>query len=218
MEPAGKDPAGGKRRALPFLKSRLYMLERRKTDTIVESPAPADQGSLGTLRRSQSDRTEYSHKLKEKMAPHMGLSAPTTPTHEPEETQKRKMVKRLKIIGELVQTEKDYLTDLDYCIKEVVNPLRSKQAEGLDIDALFSNIESVQQISAKLLSLLEEATVDIEPDMQIIGELFLRIKGPLEDVYKVYCYNHDDAHSVLEAYEKDEELKQHLRNCVLSLK
>lgn len=34
---------------------------------------------------------------------------------------------------------------------------------------LFSNIETVHQISAKLLSLLEEATADVEPPMQVIG-------------------------------------------------
>ena len=37
------------------------------------------------------------------------------------------------------------------------------------MDGLFSNIELVRQVSAKLLSLLEEATTDVEPPMQIIG-------------------------------------------------
>lgn len=37
------------------------------------------------------------------------------------------------------------------------------------MDGLFSNIELVHQVSAKLLSLLEEATTDVEPPMQIIG-------------------------------------------------
>lgn len=43
------------------------------------------------------------------------------------------------------------------------------QIGGLDVDSLFSNIESVHQLSAKLLSLLEEATTDVEPAMQVIG-------------------------------------------------
>lgn len=43
------------------------------------------------------------------------------------------------------------------------------QIDRLDVDSLFSNIESVHQISAKLLSLLEEATTDVEPAMQVIG-------------------------------------------------
>uniref|UniRef100_H0WS69 Rho guanine nucleotide exchange factor 38 n=1 Tax=Otolemur garnettii TaxID=30611 RepID=H0WS69_OTOGA len=128
------------------------------------------------------------------------------------------MAKRAKIIRELVQTEKDYLTDLELCIREVVQPLRNKQIDRLDVDSLFSNIESVHQISAKLLLLLEEATTDVEPAMQVIGEVFLQIKGPLEDIYKIYCYHHDEAHGVLESYEKEEELKQHLNNCIQSLK
>lgn len=192
------------------------MLERRKTDTVVDSSVSGDHS--GTLRRSQSDRTEYNQKLQEKMTPQAGCSASETLTQEEEHQMGRMMAKRSKIIKELIQTEKDYLNDLELCIKEVVQPLRSKQIDRLDVDSLFSNIESVHQISAKLLSLLEEATTDVEPAMQVIGEVFLQIKGPLEDIYKIYCYHHDEAHSVLESYEKEEELKQHLSLCIQSLK
>ncbi|XP_007946486.1 rho guanine nucleotide exchange factor 38 [Orycteropus afer afer] len=219
MEPkeaTGKENMGSKRKNLTFLRPRLYMLERRKTDTVVENNVSGDQS--GTLRRSQSDRTEYNQKLQEKMTPQAGCSAAEALTQEEERQMKRMMAKRSKIIKELIQTEKDYLNDLQLCLKEVVQPLRNKQIDRLDVDGLFSNIESVHQISAKLLSLLEEATTDVEPTMQVIGEVFLQIKGPLEDIYKIYCYHHDEAHSVLESYEKEEELKQHLSHCIQSLK
>uniref|UniRef100_A0A8I3PZG6 Rho guanine nucleotide exchange factor 38 n=1 Tax=Canis lupus familiaris TaxID=9615 RepID=A0A8I3PZG6_CANLF len=218
MEPreaGGKESMGTKRKNLTFLRPRLYMLERRKTDTVVDGGAPGEHS--GALRRSQSDRTEYSQKLQEKMTPQAGASATETLTQE-EHRMQRMMAKRSKIIKELIQTEKDYLNDLELCIREVVQPLRNKQIDRLDVDSLFSNIESVHQISAKLLSLLEEATTDVEPAMQVIGEVFLQIKGPLEDTYKIYCYHHDEAHSVLESYEKEEELKQHLSHCIQSLK
>ncbi|XP_032650142.1 rho guanine nucleotide exchange factor 38 [Chelonoidis abingdonii] len=218
-EAPGKEGMGAKRKNLTFLKHRLYMLERRKTDTVVENSVSVDQGNSGTLRRSQSDRTEYSQKLQEKMAPQAGSLSPVTSLQENEEQLTRRMMaKRVKIIAELVQTEKDYLNDLELCIREVVQPLRNKQIVRFDVDGLFSNIESVHQISAKLLSLLEEATADVDPPMQVIGEVFLEIKGPLENTYKIYCYHHDDAHSMLESYEKDEQLKQHLKHCVQSLK
>nr|XP_013807192.1 PREDICTED: rho guanine nucleotide exchange factor 38 isoform X1 [Apteryx mantelli mantelli] len=153
------------------------------------------------------------------MAPQAGSSSSATSSQENKEQITRQMMaKRVKIIAELMQTEKDYINDLDLCIREVIQPLRNKQIVRFDVDGLFSNIESVHQISAKLLSLLEEATADVEPPMQVIGEVFLQIKGPLEDTYKIYCYRHDDAHTMLESYEKDEELKQHLRHCVQSLK
>ncbi|XP_076998756.1 rho guanine nucleotide exchange factor 38 [Tamandua tetradactyla] len=219
MEPKevpGKENMGPKKKNLTFLRPRLYMLERRKTDTVVESNVSGDHS--GTLRRSQSDRTEYNQKLQEKMTPQTGSSAAETSAQGEEHQMRRMMAKRSKIIKELIQTEKDYLNDLQLCVSEVVQPLRNKQIHRLDVDSLFSNIESVHQISAKLLSLLEEATTDVEPAMQVIGEVFLQIKGPLEEHYKTYCYHHDEAHSVLESYEKEEELKQHLSGCIQSLK
>ncbi|NWV67229.1 ARH38 factor, partial [Malurus elegans] len=216
----GKESIGGKKINLTLLRNKLYMGERRRTEPVVESATAA--GDHGSLRRSQSDRTEYSQKLQEKMAPQAVSSAPAISPQrdeeEEEEASRRLMARRVKIIAELMQTEKDYISDLDLCIKEVVQPLRDKQIARFDVDGLFSNIELVHQLSAKLLSLLEEATTDVEPPMQVIGEVFLQIKGPLEDTYKIYCYHHDDAHTMLEFYEKDEELKQHLRDCVQSLK
>ncbi|MEE6460527.1 hypothetical protein FKM82_000996 [Ascaphus truei] len=209
---------GPKKKNVTFLRSRLYMLERRKTDTVVERSPGEEHGSLGTLRRSQSDRTEYNQKLQEKMAPNIASSAPSSPTQDTEEMQRRKMARRSKIISELIQTERDYLNDMELCIREVVQPLRNHHSERFDVDVLFSNIESVCQISAKLVSLLEDATTDVDPDLQVIGELFLEMKGPLEDVYKIYCYHHDDAHTVLESYEKDGELKLYLRHCTQALK
>nr|DBA28857.1 TPA: hypothetical protein GDO54_009148 [Pyxicephalus adspersus] len=152
------------------------------------------------------------------MAPNVASSAPTSPIQDTEELRRRKMEKRAKIISELIQTEKDYLNDLELCIKEVVLPLREHHSDRFDVDALFSNIESVCQISAKLVSLLEEATTDVDQELQAIGELFLEIKCPLEDVYKIYCYHHDDAHTLLESYEKDQELKEYMRQCTQSLK
>lgn len=60
------------------------------------------------------------------MTPH-DLSTPPSPALEPEEVRLRKMNRRAKVIQELVQTEKDYLTDLELCIREVVQPLRNVQ-------------------------------------------------------------------------------------------
>ncbi|XP_058522962.1 rho guanine nucleotide exchange factor 38 [Ochotona princeps] len=219
MEPketTGKESMGTKRKNLTFPRPRLYMLERRKTDTVVENSASGDHS--GALRRSQSDRTEYNQKLQERMTPQAECSTAESSSPEDEHQMRRMMAKRAKIIKELVQTEKDYLTDLELCLREVVQPLKNKQIDRLDVDSLFSNIESVHQVSATLLSLLEEATTDVEPAMQVIGEVFLQMKGPLEDIYKIYCYHHDEAHSVLESYEKEEELKQHLSECIQSLK
>jgi hypothetical protein len=54
------------------------------------------------------------------------------------------------------------------------------QIDRLDVEGLFSNIESVHQISAKLLSLLEEATTDVEPAMQVIGMFILFLSSIMQ--------------------------------------
>lgn len=62
------------------------------------------------------------------MAPQAGSATPAASLQEDEEqVSKRMMAKRVKIITELMQTEKDYISDLDLCIKEVIQPLRNKQ-------------------------------------------------------------------------------------------
>ncbi|XP_068607287.1 rho guanine nucleotide exchange factor 38 [Brachionichthys hirsutus] len=202
-----------KRRNRPVF---LRYLERRRTDTIVADAMAKSDINLGTLvRRSQSDKTEYSEKLKGKMTPH-DLSAPPSPALDPEEVRLRKMKRRAKVIQELVQTEKDYLTDLELFIREVVQPLRNLQV--VDVDRLFTNMETVCEVSATLLHRLHEAIADPDPEAVVIGEVFIQAKAALEDVYKVYCYHHDDANISLKSYEKEEEIKQHFTTCVLALK
>ncbi len=63
------------------------------------------------------------------MTPH-DLPTILSPALDPEEVRLRKMSRRAKVIQELVQTEKDYLTDLELCIREVVQPLRNLQVDA----------------------------------------------------------------------------------------
>ncbi|XP_072533274.1 rho guanine nucleotide exchange factor 38 isoform X3 [Salminus brasiliensis] len=198
-------------------RNRLFLryLERRRTDTIVDEDSGKGDVSINTLvRRSQSDKTEYSAKLKEKMAPH-DLLSPTSPSLDPEEIRQRKMVKRSKVIEELVRTEGDYLTDLELCIREVLQPLRNTQ---VDVERLFTNMECVCAVSGELLHRLQEATAEPDPETQLIGEVFIQTKATIEEVYKIYCYHHDEASALLKSYDKQEEVQQHFRTCISALK
>lgn len=71
----------------------------------------------------------FKHLFSEKMTPH-DLSTPPSPALDPEEVRSRKMNRRAKVIQELVQTEGDYLKDLELCIQEVVQPLRNLQVHA----------------------------------------------------------------------------------------
>ncbi|XP_066535781.1 rho guanine nucleotide exchange factor 38 [Hoplias malabaricus] len=193
-------------------RNRLFRryLERRRTDTIVDEDSGRGDVSINTLvRRSQSDKTEYSTKLKEKMSPHDPLAL------DPEDIRRRKMAKRQKVMEELVKTEGDYFMDLQLCIREVLQPLRNTQ---VDVERLFTNMECVCAVSGELLHRLQEATSEPDPESQLIGEVFIQAQSTLEDVYKIYCYHHDEASAVLKGYEKQDEVQQLFRTHVSALK
>lgn len=51
-----------------------------------------------------------------------------------------------------------------------------------------------------------------------VGEVFIQAKGVLEDVYKIYCYHHDEASALLKSYDTQEDAQQHFRMCISALK
>ena len=58
--------------------------------------------------------------------------APGGPAPSPgaEDPELRMMEKREKVVEELLQTEKDYIKDLQMCVSEIVEPLQRKQVGG----------------------------------------------------------------------------------------
>lgn len=127
-----------------------------------------------------------------------------------EDPEQRMLEKRLKVIEELLQTEHDYIKDLQMCVKEIIQPLQKKQVQNIDFDGLFGNISSVIDLSRRLYKTLQ--------DTDSTGQVFLDYKGELEEVYKIYCQNHDDAISLLETYEKDENIQKHVLECLEKLR
>ncbi|KAL6094986.1 dnmbp [Pungitius sinensis] len=127
-----------------------------------------------------------------------------------EDPELRMLEKRSKVIEELLQTEKDYIKDLQMCVEEIVEPLQKKQVKNVDFDGLFGNLSSVIDLSQRLLETLQ--------DTDSIGSIFLDFKSELEEVYKTYCQNHDDAISLLESYEKDKNIQCHVLECLERLR
>ncbi|NXE58675.1 DNMBP protein, partial [Calcarius ornatus] len=101
---------------------------------------------------------------------------------------------------ELLQTERDYIRDLEMCVERIMVPLQQAQMQNIDFESLFGNIHMVINFSKQLLSTLEASDA--------IGPVFLTHRAELESVYRVYCQNHDEAIALLETYEKDEKLQK----------
>uniref|UniRef100_A0A8C9F7E8 Dynamin-binding protein n=1 Tax=Pavo cristatus TaxID=9049 RepID=A0A8C9F7E8_PAVCR len=127
-----------------------------------------------------------------------------------ESPEHRMLEKRSKVIEELLQTERDYIRDLEMCVERIMVPLQQAQVLNVDFEGLFGNIQVVISFSKQLLSTLEAS--------DSIGPVFLAQRAELENVYRVYCQNHDEAIALLETYEKDEKIQKLLVDLLDSLR
>ncbi|KAM5141011.1 dynamin-binding protein isoform 2-T3 [Mantella aurantiaca] len=127
-----------------------------------------------------------------------------------ENSEMRMLEKRSKVIEELLQTERDYLRDLETCVQHIMAPLQATQMANVDFDVLFGNIYSVIDVTKKLLGALENC--------DSVGLIFLEQRVELESVYKEYCQNHEETIALLEAYDKDDKFQRHLQECMETVK
>ncbi|XP_069316618.1 dynamin-binding protein [Eulemur rufifrons] len=127
-----------------------------------------------------------------------------------ENPEQRMLEKRAKVVEELLQTERDYIRDLEMCIERIMVPLQQAQLPNIDFEGLFGNMQMVIKVSKQLLAVLEVSDA--------VGPVFLDHRDELEGTYKVYCQNHDEAISLLEIYEKDEKIQKHLQDSLADLK
>ncbi|XP_028423303.1 dynamin-binding protein isoform X3 [Perca flavescens] len=171
------------------------------------APSSLRKSQFATTRRQNREMTLLSSQPTPLDSSPTSDASPAAGTEDPE---LRMMEKRLKVIEELLQTEKDYIKDLQMCVEEIVEPLQKKQVKNVDFDGLFGNISSVIDLSQRLFETLQ--------DTDSIGNVFLGFKAELEEVYKIYCQNHDDAISLLESYEKDENIQHHVLECLERLR
>ncbi|XP_025736504.1 dynamin-binding protein isoform X2 [Callorhinus ursinus] len=179
-------------------------LETWKRNSCFRRTAPS------SLRRSEF--VQNRKKTQEMTLLSSQSSSPVAPpgsvyTENPEQ---RMLEKRAKVIEELLQTERDYVRDLEMCIEHIMVPLQQAQIPNIDFEGLFGNMQMVIKVSKQLLADLEISDA--------VGPVFLDHRDELEGTYKVYCQNHDEAISLLEIYEKDEKVQKHLQDSLADLK
>ncbi|XP_071795699.1 dynamin-binding protein-like isoform X1 [Asterias amurensis] len=140
---------------------------------------------------------------------------------------------REKVIAELLNTERDYVRDIKLCQEGFMSVLKDKQeiiskiliqqqldenertgekklTKGLELEILFGNMEQVIEISDKFLKDLEETIEGNAPEDQFIGQCFMRHSNDLHKAYAEYCRNHDDATTLLEKYEENDEVQEYI--------
>lgn len=173
------------------------------------APSSLRNSQFATTRKQKKEMTLLSSQPRPSDSTPV-LDTALTASTDAEDPEVRMLEKRSKVIEELLQTEKDYIKDLQMCVEEIVEPLQQKKVKNVDFDGLFGNIGSVIDLSERLFETLQ--------DSDSIGKVFLEFKTELEEVYKIYCQNHDDAISLLETYEKDEGIQSYVLECLERLR
>ncbi|XP_006992081.4 dynamin-binding protein isoform X2 [Peromyscus maniculatus bairdii] len=166
------------------------------------APSTLRRSEFVQRRKKPQDMTLLSSQSSSLAAPSGSVS--------PEKPEQRMLEKRAKVVAELVQTEKDYIRDLEMCLERVMVPLQQAQVPNVDFEGLFGNMQTVIKVSKQLLAALEIGDA--------VGPVFLDHRDELEGTYRVYCQNHDEAISLLEIYEKDEKIQKHLQDSLADLK
>ncbi|XP_019615513.1 PREDICTED: dynamin-binding protein-like isoform X1 [Branchiostoma belcheri] len=131
-----------------------------------------------------------------------------------EEIRRKKAEKRDRVVQEIIQTERDYVRDLHVITQGMLVPLREEKFQTAELNVLFGNIEGVQDLAQRFLPALEQSVEGVAPEEQRLGETFLRFSADLEETYKLYCRNHDDALALLEKYEEIEEIQESITRCL----
>ncbi|XP_031453553.1 dynamin-binding protein isoform X4 [Phasianus colchicus] len=172
--------------------------EESRTGSSLQRNSLYRRTAPSTLRRSefvQTRKEKQEMTLLSSQTPPLETSSSVT-----ESPEHRMLEKRSKVIEELLQTERDYIRDLEMCVERIMVPLQQAQVLNVDFEGLFGNIQVVISFSKQLLSTLEAS--------DSIGPVFLAQRAELESVYRVYCQNHDEAIALLETYEKDEKIQK----------
>ncbi|KAJ3011965.1 UNVERIFIED_CONTAM: cytochrome c oxidase subunit 1, partial [Siphonaria sp. JEL0065] len=111
-------------------------------------------------------------------------------TPEQVEAMDEKEKKRMKVVYELIETERDYVRDLKIIIEHFMRPMAESKFSK-NVDSLFSNVDELLGINSDFLKTFE-TKVKNSPNFHGVGEIFLEL-GDSFAKYSLYCANNSVA-------------------------
>ncbi|KAK5582398.1 hypothetical protein RB653_003981 [Dictyostelium firmibasis] len=142
------------------------------------------------------------------------ITTPISTGHIGESIEEKNKRFRIKIINELIETERDYVRDLNIVVEVFLNPIREKQLlSAKDVNALFSNIEILYSINMNVLKELEKERDPLCENISV-GQTFLDMSHYLK-MYTTYCSNQQNALKILEEEKlKNQPFREYLEFCM----
>ncbi|XP_076307019.1 dynamin-binding protein-like isoform X2 [Tachypleus tridentatus] len=137
---------------------------------------------------------------------------------ENEEHRQKMEALRKNVIKELLQTEQDYVRDLEICRDVFLKDPSVGKKKGIDMETLFGNLDEVIEVASRLLGNLEKEVTEKPPEEQNIGKCFLELAEDLKQTYGQYCRNHDDVLVLMEKYEDNQAVKIYINQGVMQMR
>ncbi|TPX34717.1 hypothetical protein SmJEL517_g02691 [Synchytrium microbalum] len=108
-----------------------------------------------------------------------------------EDQAKKRESRRRNVLKELVDTERSFLNDMEVLRDVFYYPsIQTGVLSESDVKILFSNLESVIDVSRWFLSYLDEACV---PDDDYAGDAFMNAAPQLEEVFTEFCKHNESS-------------------------
>ncbi|KAJ3162810.1 cytochrome c oxidase subunit 1 [Geranomyces michiganensis] len=120
---------------------------------------------------------------------------------------------RLSVVYEMIETEADYVRDLELMIN-YHKPLLQQTLTEAEINALFSNTEELVPVNQHLLDRLREKR-DADPFIPEVGDAIVDVSESLK-VYTTYCGNYPEAMKLVHKLQAGAETKDALQNMMNS--
>lgn len=208
--------------ALADLESKIQQLEA-ELETEKQQPMPKQvietmelfiSGLHAERANLQAVLHNGSHEVSE------AQDSSTKPEDEVAAQRTKRASKRVKILQELMTTEKEYIQDLQLCLQGYVSApdgLRSAAAPSdMSVEPLFGNFDDVLDLAQTLYEALQVQAGRPVAD-QLIGGCICDNAVAMMDTYVKYCCHFEDAQELINEFNADPGKKAFLAKCQSSI-
>ncbi|XP_076877954.1 rho guanine nucleotide exchange factor 37 [Brachyhypopomus gauderio] len=114
--------------------------------------------------------------------------------------------KQFMAIQELVDTERNYLRNLQICTGIIRANLQQLQPPLVNLDSMFLHVDKVMDVSARFLSLLDQAQIGPgNPQyLELLCGSFLSVSQDIETAYKEYLAHYNNVTVIENGYKQKE--------------
>ena len=214
--------------------SQISNEPKKENDPLNKEPISPNQLTPNSSKQNSSTNTEVNPtnevlSTPENIPPLTPNTSPITPAPSPITENKPSISpdiktktnesKRREVLQELIQTEVQYIENLDVILNVFLEPLRQGNIlDKVQLSSVFSNVEAIYPVNVDLLNDLRTLQSKLEssdetPPTLNIGKIFSD-KADLFKLYAVYCSNQPNIHDRLEDLQDDsEELCTFMKKC-----